>query len=268
MAQPMLEAEVAQVLGTKGRHQAPRRAQRRGDQGGYVVAAGRRVQIQRPRVRPVDGQEVALRTPGLQQPDRLDEAAFERMLYGVASRHDAGGSPGPRRPRDRRRREEHREGRLRPGHRGLLQQVLQRPLTTRMRVLSRDAIVFGSRMPSRWPWGSMRRDGSPSWGFGKAPPRIRPSRPWCARISSPGAGTHGRGCWSSAKEGRRWPRRSPGSSGIGSSSGAAAAGRGPGGLRPPAPGRHDASELGSRRNRASRSPTRFRTPLERREPTG
>lgn len=144
MAQPMLEAEVAQVAGTKGRHQAPRRAQRRGDQGGYVVVAGRRVQIQRPRVRPVDGQEVALRTPGLQQPDRLDEAAFERMLYGVASRHDAGGSPGPRRPRDRRRREEHREGRLRPGHRGLLQQVLQRPLTTRMRVLSRDAIVFGS----------------------------------------------------------------------------------------------------------------------------
>ena len=118
MAQSMLEAEVAQGLGTKGRHQAPRRAQRRGDQGGYVVVAGRRVQIQRPRVRPVDGQEVALRTPGLQQPDRLDEAAFERMLYGVASRHDAGGSPGPRRPRDRRRREEHREGRLRPGHRG------------------------------------------------------------------------------------------------------------------------------------------------------
>ena len=88
MAQQMLEAEVAQVAGAKGTHQAQRTAQRHGHQGGDVVLAGRKVKIQRPRVRTVDGREVPLQNyQGLQQRDLLDEAAFEQMLDGVASRH-------------------------------------------------------------------------------------------------------------------------------------------------------------------------------------
>ena len=61
IAQQMLEAEVASVVGAKGKRQARRQAQRHGHQGGTVVLAGRKVKIQRPRVRTVDGQEVPLR---------------------------------------------------------------------------------------------------------------------------------------------------------------------------------------------------------------
>ena len=146
IAQQMLEAEVASVAGPKGKHQAPRQAQRHGHQGGYVVLAGRKVKIQRPRVRTVDGQEVPLRNyQGLQQQDLLDEVAFERMLYGVASRHYETVSPAL--PEDLpayggakstvSARFAHATG-------ALLQQFLQRLLTTRMVVLYLDALVMGS----------------------------------------------------------------------------------------------------------------------------
>lgn len=88
IAQQMLQAEVASVAGEKGKHQRGREAKRHGQQGGYVVLGGRKVKILRPRVRTVDGKEVELRNyRGLQKGEILDEAAFERMLYGVASRH-------------------------------------------------------------------------------------------------------------------------------------------------------------------------------------
>jgi putative transposase len=47
MAQQMLEAEVTQIAGAKGPHQsaAGRRAVRDGQQGGYVVLAGRKVKM-------------------------------------------------------------------------------------------------------------------------------------------------------------------------------------------------------------------------------
>jgi hypothetical protein len=98
IAQQMLEAEVARVVGAQGKHQARRQASRHGHQGGDVGLAGRKVQIQRPQVRTVDGQEVPLRTyQGFEPQDRLDEAAFERMRYGVGRRHCETGSP-PCRP--------------------------------------------------------------------------------------------------------------------------------------------------------------------------
>jgi putative transposase len=146
MAQQMLEAEVARVAGVKGTHQAQRRAQRHGPQGGYVVLAGRQVKIRRPRVRTVDGQEVPLRNyRGVQQQEILDEAAFERMLYGVASRHyDA---VDPALPEDLTAYGAAKStvsARFARATGALLQQFLQRPLTTRMLVLYLDAIVLGS----------------------------------------------------------------------------------------------------------------------------
>ena len=147
IAQQMLEAEVASGVGTKGKHQAQRQAQRHGHQGGTGVLAGRKVKIQRPRVRTVDGQEVPLRTDqGWPQPDLLDEAAFERMLYGVASRHYETVNPTP--PEDLpaygaakstvSARFAHATGEL-------LQRFLPRPVTTRMLVLDLDALVLGSQ---------------------------------------------------------------------------------------------------------------------------
>ena len=148
IAQQMLEAEAAQVAGAKGRHQptSRRRAVRHGHQGGYVVLAGRKVKIQRPRVRTVDGHEVPLRNyQGLQQPDLLDEAAFERMLYGVASRHYAVADPTlPADLATYGAAKSTVSARFARATGELLQQFLERPVTTRMLVLYLDAIVLGS----------------------------------------------------------------------------------------------------------------------------
>ena len=145
MAQQMLDAEVASVAGAKGKHQPHRQAQRHGHQGGTVVLAGRKVKIQRPRVRTVEGQEVPLRHyQGLQQQDLLEEAAFEQMLDGVASRHDA--TVTPTLPEDvpaYGTAKSTVSARFARATGELLQPLLQRPLT-RMLVLYLDAIVLGS----------------------------------------------------------------------------------------------------------------------------
>ena len=146
IAQQMLAAEVDAIAGAKGKHQVERRATRHGHQGGYVVLAGRKVKLQRPRVRTQDGKEVELRNyRGLQQGELLDEAAFERMLYGVASRHYGvvdGGLP------------EDLDGygtsksavsaRFARATGELLRQFLHRPIEARMLVVYVDAIFLGS----------------------------------------------------------------------------------------------------------------------------
>jgi len=82
---------------------------------------------------------------GLQQPDLLDEAAFERMLYGVASRHcDA---VDPALPEDLTAYGAAKStvsARFARATGELLPKFLQRLLTTRMLVLYLDAIVLGS----------------------------------------------------------------------------------------------------------------------------
>lgn len=55
IAQQMLAAEVDAIVGAKGKHQADRAVTRHGRQGGYVLLAGRKVKVQRPRVRTQDG---------------------------------------------------------------------------------------------------------------------------------------------------------------------------------------------------------------------
>src|SRR5215212_5781342 len=59
----LLEAEVEEVVGPKGRHDRERSAVRHGHEGGEVTLGGRRVPVSRPRVRAADGsREVELRT--------------------------------------------------------------------------------------------------------------------------------------------------------------------------------------------------------------
>jgi putative transposase len=146
MAHQMLAAEVTQVAGAKGEHRAARQAQRHGHPGGDVVLAGRKVKIPRPRVRTVDGPEVLLQNyRGWQQQDRLDEAAFEQRLYGVASRHYD--TVNPALPEDLAAYGAAKStvsARCARATGELLQQFLQRPLTTRMLVLYLDAIVMGA----------------------------------------------------------------------------------------------------------------------------
>jgi hypothetical protein len=51
----LMEEEVVGVVGVKGRHDAERVAVRHGHESGEVTLGGRRVQVERPRVRSADG---------------------------------------------------------------------------------------------------------------------------------------------------------------------------------------------------------------------
>jgi putative transposase len=58
--------EVDELVGPKGRHDSGRTAVRHGHEAGSVTLGGRRVPVERPRVRAVDGTgEVALGTYAL-----------------------------------------------------------------------------------------------------------------------------------------------------------------------------------------------------------
>jgi putative transposase len=84
----LLEEEVVEVVGPKGQHEPARTAVRHGHESGEVTLGGRRVGIERPRVRSVDGRsEVRLRTyEYFADRDRLSRAVLERMLAGVSTR--------------------------------------------------------------------------------------------------------------------------------------------------------------------------------------
>src|SRR5687768_12966704 len=51
----LMESEVDEVVGPKGRHDRDRVAVRHGHEGGEVTLGGRRVPVSRPRVRTADG---------------------------------------------------------------------------------------------------------------------------------------------------------------------------------------------------------------------
>jgi putative transposase len=87
----LVEAEVDEVVGPKGKHDPDRRAVRHGRQGGEVTLGGRRVPVERPRARAVDGSgEVELRTYGdFAERDALTDVVLERMLAGVSTRRYA-----------------------------------------------------------------------------------------------------------------------------------------------------------------------------------
>ncbi len=84
----LFEEEVVEVVGVKGKHIADRVAVRHGHEAGEVTLGGRRVGVERPRVRSADGRaEVRLRTyEHFADRDPLTKAVLERMLAGVSTR--------------------------------------------------------------------------------------------------------------------------------------------------------------------------------------
>jgi putative transposase len=84
----LLEEEVVEVVGAKGKHIAERSAVRHGHEAGEVTLGGRRVQVERPRVRSADGgSEVRLQTyEYFADRDLLARSVLERMLAGVSTR--------------------------------------------------------------------------------------------------------------------------------------------------------------------------------------
>ena len=84
----LLEEEVVEVVGPRGKHISERTAVRHGHEEGEVTLGGRRVQVERPRVRSADGRtEVRLRTyEYFADRDPLARSVLERMLAGVSTR--------------------------------------------------------------------------------------------------------------------------------------------------------------------------------------
>src|SRR4051812_49243003 len=87
----IMEAEVDEVVGPKGRHDSDRSAVRHGHEAGEVTLGGRRVPVTRPRVRTADGAgEVELGTyRHFAARDQLSAVVLERMLVGVSTRRYA-----------------------------------------------------------------------------------------------------------------------------------------------------------------------------------
>jgi putative transposase len=83
----LMEEEVEEVVGPKGKHNPERTALRHGHETGEVTLGGRRVQVERPRVRCADGSsELALRTyEHFADRDPLSRHVLEQMLAGVST---------------------------------------------------------------------------------------------------------------------------------------------------------------------------------------
>jgi putative transposase len=84
----LMEEEVVDVVGPKGKHDTDRVAVRHGHEAGEVTLGGRRVAVQRPRARSADGlSEVELLTyQHFASRDPLTMVVLERMLAGVSTR--------------------------------------------------------------------------------------------------------------------------------------------------------------------------------------
>jgi putative transposase len=84
----LMAEEVEDVCGPKGRHDPDRTAYRHGTDDGEVTLGGRRVPVERPRMRTKDGEEeVPCRTyEHFASRDQLSRVVLERMLAGVSTR--------------------------------------------------------------------------------------------------------------------------------------------------------------------------------------
>jgi putative transposase len=84
----IMEADVTAVCGPKGRHDLERAAVRHGHGAGSVTLGGRRVPVERPRMRATDGSgELPVASYELfSSTEVLGRMALERMLAGVATR--------------------------------------------------------------------------------------------------------------------------------------------------------------------------------------
>ena len=88
----LMELEVDEVVGPKGKHSRDRVAKRHGHEDGSMTLGGRRVQVRRPRMRTADDErELPVETYGyFADRDPLTRAVMDRMLAGVSTRRFAG----------------------------------------------------------------------------------------------------------------------------------------------------------------------------------
>jgi putative transposase len=84
----LMEREVDEVVGPKGKHNPERTAKRHGHEDGSMTLGGRRVPVSRPRVRSADDEhELPVRSyEYFADRDPLTRAVMDRMLAGVSTR--------------------------------------------------------------------------------------------------------------------------------------------------------------------------------------
>jgi transposase-like protein len=84
----LMEEEVDEVAGLKGKHDPERTAVRHGHEDGSVTLGGRRVEVRRPRMQTADGEaEVPVATyQHFADRDPLARVVLERVLAGVSTR--------------------------------------------------------------------------------------------------------------------------------------------------------------------------------------
>jgi putative transposase len=84
----LMEREVDEVVGPKGKHDPERTAKRHGHEGGSMTLGGRRVPVSRPRMRTADDEhELPVSTyEYFADRDPLTRAVMDRMLAGVSTR--------------------------------------------------------------------------------------------------------------------------------------------------------------------------------------
>jgi putative transposase len=88
----LMESEVTEVVGPKGKHNPGRAAVRHGHEDGSMTLGGRRVKVSRPRMRTADdAQELPVSSyEYFADRDPLTRAVMDRMLAGVSTRKFAG----------------------------------------------------------------------------------------------------------------------------------------------------------------------------------
>ena len=84
----LMELEVTEVVGPKGKHNLDRSAKRHGHEDGSMTLGGRRVPVRRPRMGTADDEhELPVATYGyFADRDPLTRAVMDRMLAGVSTR--------------------------------------------------------------------------------------------------------------------------------------------------------------------------------------
>ena len=84
----LMEVEVSEVVGPKGKHNSERTAKRHGHERGSMTLGGRRTEVSRPRMRTADDEhELPVHTyEYFADRDPLTRAVMDRMLAGVSTR--------------------------------------------------------------------------------------------------------------------------------------------------------------------------------------
>ncbi len=92
MMKALVDEEVEELAGERYEHASDRKAVRWGKEEGHVIFAGRKVAMEKPRVRSKDnGREVSLsRWNAFAHPHRMEQAISERILRRVSTRDYSG----------------------------------------------------------------------------------------------------------------------------------------------------------------------------------